>query len=192
MRFSAFRPSGLAAASGACASRRTRRDEKARIQLAGWTEVARYLRGIDPYHNLLAVHPAWNLTGRQSLTDESLSDFDMLQTGHSGYYSLVNSVEAVQAAARRSPRMPVLNRLGAGRAGRANPAQAALVAARTRGSVREAVCRPRGWRADRRLRSLPLLSARPCGQPLPAANRGRRALSRQLRQPTRRHDHSRR
>ncbi|NQT54540.1 DUF4038 domain-containing protein, partial [bacterium] len=80
------------------------RDAKAELQLVGWTEVARYLRGIDPYRNLLAVHPSCNVLGRQSLTDESLSDFDMLQTGHGGYYSLINSVAAMQAATRRQPR----------------------------------------------------------------------------------------
>jgi hypothetical protein len=85
------------------------RDEKAELQMTGWTEVARDLRGMDPYRNLLAVHPSCNVLGRMSLTDEALSDFDMLQTGHGGYYSLINSVAAMEAATRREPRMPVLN-----------------------------------------------------------------------------------
>jgi hypothetical protein len=36
-------------------------------------------------------------------------DFDMLQTGHSGYFSLADSVEAMRKAVSREPRMPALN-----------------------------------------------------------------------------------
>ena len=85
------------------------RQEKSEIQKAGWTEVARYLRRLDPYHSLLTVHPSWEVPGRLSLADEALVDFDMLQTGHGGYQSLKPSVDAMQAGVTRQPRMPVLN-----------------------------------------------------------------------------------
>ena len=78
-------------------------------QKAGWTEIARYLRQTDPYHNLLTVHPSFDVPGRLSLGDETLVDFDMLQTGHSGYPSLKPSADAMQAAVTRQPRMPALN-----------------------------------------------------------------------------------
>lgn len=84
-------------------------DQDRQSQKAGWTEVAQYLRQIDPYHNLLTVHPAWDVPGRQSLADASLLDFDMLQTGHSGYLSLKSSVERMNVAVAAEPVMPVLN-----------------------------------------------------------------------------------
>jgi hypothetical protein len=83
------------------------RDRQA--QKTGWAEAARYVRQLDPWHNLQTVHPAWMVPSRQSLEDESLVDFDMLQTGHSGYGSLAPSVEAMQAAVSQQPRMPALN-----------------------------------------------------------------------------------
>ncbi len=76
---------------------------------AGWTEVARYLRAVDPYHNPLCAHP-WNpVSGRLALRDETLLDIDMLQTGHGGYPTLGFTVEQVAAAAARAPRMPVID-----------------------------------------------------------------------------------
>ena len=79
------------------------------IQRAGWAEIARYLRQLDPYRNPLTAHPGGGLSGRTSFTDDSLLDFDMLQTGHGGYQSLRPTVDAVQTAVTRQPRLPVLN-----------------------------------------------------------------------------------
>ena len=84
-------------------------DRDREIQKAGWTEVARYVRELDPWHNPVTVHPSWMVPARASLADASLVDFDMLQTGHSGYTSLVPSVEAMQEAVSQEPRIPVLN-----------------------------------------------------------------------------------
>lgn len=78
-------------------------------QKAGWTEVAHYLRQTDPYRNLLAVHPSWEVPGRLSLEDETLVDFEMLQTGHSGYQSLKPSADAMHTAVTHQPRLPTLN-----------------------------------------------------------------------------------
>jgi len=84
-------------------------DRDREAQQTGWSEVARYLRQLDPYHNLLAVHPSWEVPGRLSLADETLVDFDMLQTGHGGYSSLAPSTSAMQCAVACEPRMPALN-----------------------------------------------------------------------------------
>ncbi len=84
-------------------------DRDREIQKAGWTEVARYVRELDPWHNPVTVHPSWMVPARASLADASLVDFDMLQTGHSGYTSLVPSVEAMREAVSQEPRIPVLN-----------------------------------------------------------------------------------
>jgi len=80
-----------------------------RTQREGWTEVARYVRQIDPYHHPLGAHPSWSDPGRDMLLDESLMDIDLLQTGHSGQATLANTVRRVREAVARSPRMPVIN-----------------------------------------------------------------------------------
>ena len=82
--------------------------EKA-AQIAGWTEVARYLRETDPYHHPITVHPAWAQSGREAIADESLIDIDMLQTSHGGHGILPGTVERVIASNERTPLMPVVN-----------------------------------------------------------------------------------
>lgn len=73
----------------------------------GWTEVAGYVREIDPFHNLVTIHPTDN--GRSQINDPSLLDFDMLQTGHGDRYSLPNTIKAVVDAYSREPLMPFIN-----------------------------------------------------------------------------------
>jgi hypothetical protein len=73
----------------------------------GWTEVARYLRSIDPYHNPITVHPT-GPDSRAMVTDESVLDVDMLQTGHSPL-AADNTVRQVCAAIAKEPAMPVVN-----------------------------------------------------------------------------------
>ena len=53
----------------------------------GWTEIARYVRSIDPYHHPLTVHepsPPYDT----ALQDETLTDFDLVQSGHYGWASI--------------------------------------------------------------------------------------------------------
>ena len=79
-------------------------------QVKGWTEVTRYVREHDPFDNPITIHPPCDPPdARSMLTDDSLLDLDMLQTGHSGYRSLATTVEAVNASNARQPRMPVVN-----------------------------------------------------------------------------------
>jgi hypothetical protein len=57
----------------------------------GWTEVARYIREVDPYHHPLSVHeidPPFD----SALQDESLTDFDLFQAGHRGWPSIATEV----------------------------------------------------------------------------------------------------
>ena len=79
----------------------------AALQREGWTRMARFLREIDGHGSLVTIHPPTGY-GRDQVEDDSLLDFEWLQTGHSGYLSLGNNVEHVLAAAARRPRMPVL------------------------------------------------------------------------------------
>jgi hypothetical protein len=75
-------------------------------QREGWTEMCRCIRQTDPYGRLLTIHPTQ--TGRDQVTDDSVLDFEMLQTGHGGYGSVKNSVDCVLSSRRRKPVMPVI------------------------------------------------------------------------------------
>jgi len=79
-------------------------DRKA--QVAGWTEIGRYVRETDPYGHLVTIHPTE--IGRDQVEDDAVLDFDMLQTGHGGYDSVPNTVKKVSGERERRPAMPVL------------------------------------------------------------------------------------
>jgi hypothetical protein len=76
------------------------------IQQHGWTDVARYVRSIDPAHHPITIHPTD--AGRNQVDDPAVIDYDMLQTGHSGYQSLPNTVRSIRQAVARQPQMPAL------------------------------------------------------------------------------------
>jgi hypothetical protein len=76
------------------------------LQINGWTEMGRYLRQVDPYHHPITIHPTQ--VGRDQVTDDSLLDINMLQTGHGGMGSLKNTVKVVNQEVARRPEMPVL------------------------------------------------------------------------------------
>ena len=77
------------------------------FQRAGWTEIARYVRGLDPYHHLLTIHPSQS--SRQTLEDSSVLDFDMLQTGHGDRASIGPTLKLVHASRAAWPTMPTIN-----------------------------------------------------------------------------------
>lgn len=83
------------------------KDEDKAAQKRGWTEVMRYVREIDGYHNLISIHPTQ--FGREQVEDPGLMDFEMLQTGHGDLESVGNTEETVLEAVRREPMMPVVN-----------------------------------------------------------------------------------
>jgi hypothetical protein len=71
-----------------------------------WTEVARYVQKIDPYCHPATVHPFHS--GRLSVTDETVIDFDMLQTGHGDWDAARGAIPKLQAAYAREPVMPAM------------------------------------------------------------------------------------
>jgi hypothetical protein len=71
-----------------------------------WTEVARYVQQIDPYHRPATMHPGDS--GRKAVTDESVIAFDMLQTGHGDWEAARGAIPKLNAAYARIPAMPVL------------------------------------------------------------------------------------
>jgi len=84
-----------------------KRDEERELQLQGWTELARYVRSIDPYGHPITIHPS--SSARATVADPSVLDFDMLQTGHGDRRSLPNTVRLVTEGYAAEPVMPVLN-----------------------------------------------------------------------------------
>jgi len=82
-----------------------------RTQVTTWTNVARYVRGIDPYRRPLTLHPTGlgRLSARGACDDPALLDFDMLQTGHGDRDVLVPSMKVFNWSYAEQPTMPVLN-----------------------------------------------------------------------------------
>jgi hypothetical protein len=72
-----------------------------------WTDVMRYLRETDPYHNPITIHPTWP-DSRAMINDASLLDVDMLQTGH-GYNAMEGTVKSPMAAFAGEPPLPVID-----------------------------------------------------------------------------------
>jgi hypothetical protein len=80
--------------------------EDAAAQKQGWTEVAKYVRSIDPYHHVITIHPTDN--ARNQVEDPSVLDVDMLQTG-SSMPSIPRTVNGIVESLLKEPRMPVVD-----------------------------------------------------------------------------------
>ena len=84
----------------------TQKEKDQAEQKRGWTEIARYVRDIDPAHHMITIHPS--TSARVTVDDPSVLDFDMLQTGHGDRASIPNTVESVVKSQAQTPVMPVL------------------------------------------------------------------------------------
>ncbi len=80
-------------------------------QAQGWAEVTRYLRTVNPFGRLVTAHPTGipPLSARLVFKDDTLLDFDMLQTGHGMREVLAPTVTAFRASYDAQPPMPVIN-----------------------------------------------------------------------------------
>jgi len=74
---------------------------------SGWTEVARYLRSIDPYHHPITAHPG-GPGARNMVDDPSLIDIDMLQPPHNDLHGIPEAVNQVIKSRAALPKMPTL------------------------------------------------------------------------------------
>jgi len=81
--------------------------EDAEMQRKGWTEIGKYVRSIDPYGHMITVHPTRSARSTEVL-DESVIDFDMLQTGHRSWSEASNMVAWLSSHVSKTPPMPVL------------------------------------------------------------------------------------
>lgn len=74
----------------------------------GWTEVVKYIRSVDPYHHPTTVHeqaPPFEA----ALQDESLTDFDLIQSGHFEWRSIAVEVTQLNLRyARRAVTKPIV------------------------------------------------------------------------------------
>ncbi|HTM52920.1 MAG TPA: DUF4038 domain-containing protein [Pirellulales bacterium] len=76
-------------------------------QRAGWSDIAAYVRKIDPYNHLITIHPV--ASARQTVENPAVLDFDMLQTGHGDRASIPNTLKLVRASRAAWPTMPTVN-----------------------------------------------------------------------------------
>ncbi|MHB0998307.1 MAG: apiosidase-like domain-containing protein [Armatimonadota bacterium] len=83
------------------------KEADAEFQIAGWTEIAKYVHGIDPFKRPVTIHPTQE--GRDQVLDPSVIDFEMLQTGHGDRASAKMTVDTVVKAVNRKPEMPVID-----------------------------------------------------------------------------------
>lgn len=72
----------------------------------GWTRIAKYIKKTDPYSRLLTVHPS--CMQENELTDDSMMDFNMIQTGHSGVESVKNTIRTIPLELKRKPNRPLV------------------------------------------------------------------------------------
>ncbi|MFC5406260.1 DUF4038 domain-containing protein [Cohnella soli] len=72
-----------------------------------WTDVTRHVKETDPFDRLVTIHPT--TYSREMVDDPALLDFEMLQTGHSSFIHIPNTMKRVREAVGMEPRMPFLN-----------------------------------------------------------------------------------
>ena len=65
-------------------------------QKKGWTEIVKYVEGINVFDNLITIHPTQY--GREQIEDPGLLDFEMLQTGHGSHNSLPNTIKSLRVS----------------------------------------------------------------------------------------------
>ena len=82
--------------------------EESEFQKKTTGELAAYIHGLDPYGHLVTAHPSYPNSARRELSRDTVLDFNMLQTGHSGWSSATNLVSMVSADYSKIPSMPVI------------------------------------------------------------------------------------
>ncbi len=81
--------------------------DRARLK-KGWTEVGRYVRGLDPYHRLITMHPWSPESSWMAVEDPSLLDFDIQQSGHHDRNSVPGTINLLLSTLERSPKRPAM------------------------------------------------------------------------------------
>jgi hypothetical protein len=71
-----------------------------------WSQLARYLKDVDPYHRLVCYHAPGH--PREMLRGNSMFDFDMVAFGHDGMKTVNRTAQLMQSCLEMSPKRPVL------------------------------------------------------------------------------------
>ena len=71
-----------------------------------WSELAKYLKDVDPYNHILCYHAPGH--PRKELQDNSMFDFDMVAIGHRSYETAAKSLELMNSCLSQEPARPVL------------------------------------------------------------------------------------
>ncbi len=80
-------------------------------QTAQWEDIFKYFRTIDAFSRPLTAHPTGfaPLSARLLFKDQSIFDFDLLQTGHGMREVLAPTVSTIRASYAAQPPMPVVD-----------------------------------------------------------------------------------
>ena len=84
----------------------THRQKDAKYLKKGWTEIAHYIKELDPFHRLLTIHPTE--VGKEQLMDNNILDINLLQASHHGYGSISNSTKLLNQEKDKKPIMPMI------------------------------------------------------------------------------------
>ncbi len=75
------------------------------FQKKGWSDIARYLRKLDPYHRLITIHEG---ASRDGVDDPALIDFEMVSPGHDDRKGTPKEIQMIRASRAAWPIMPVI------------------------------------------------------------------------------------
>ncbi len=73
-----------------------------------WSEISAFIKETDGYKRPISIHPANGCTGSECVLDAKDIDFDMLQSGHSGWQFYAQSLKINTRALQKEPKMPVV------------------------------------------------------------------------------------
>jgi hypothetical protein len=85
------------------------REKDVILQKEGWTAVCRHIHEVDPFRHPLTLHPSYQVPTRASVTDPSVVDFELLQTGHGMQEVIAPTGTQIRAARAALPAVPVID-----------------------------------------------------------------------------------
>ncbi|MCM8814383.1 MAG: DUF4038 domain-containing protein [Candidatus Omnitrophica bacterium] len=83
-----------------------KRDQDKEFQKRAWTDVAQYIRDIDPFKHPITTHPTH--LGHEQLEKPEILDINMLQTGHGSHTSFEDTWSFIRKAKEAFPLKPVV------------------------------------------------------------------------------------
>ena len=85
-------------------------DNEIATQRQLWSVIAKFIKEGDPFKRIITIHPGPEIKdGKTLLNDMTSIDMIMLQSGHSGFYSISGAIENIKDALFQYPDKPVLH-----------------------------------------------------------------------------------